>query len=189
MSADSGVKVRCDCNLQHEYLVAISTRRAHRRKYGISDNFGSPPLSNSIRPIDGQISPADEDMLSDDGMDDYNIDYDSDIESNDGTESNESSESLEEDDTWNRYFVEGDPNDNEDYEDSEEEQENPFEDVWVQPSDAGLDGLVFGLDNVEDEIEFLKAVSGYLKNVMLLTLRYRTNARYATKHEVPRFKK
>src|SRR5436190_17560739 len=43
MPRNAGERVPCDCKLQHSNLVAVSTRRAHRRKYGVRDGFVHRP--------------------------------------------------------------------------------------------------------------------------------------------------
>jgi len=70
MPHHTGERVSCDCKLHHSSLVAVSTRRTHRRKYGVLEGFVHhssqhvDDLPLDAEPVDDVR--MDENMLGDD---------------------------------------------------------------------------------------------------------------------------
>ena len=182
MPHDTGERVPCDCKLQHSNLVAVSTRRAHRRKYGVHESFIRHPSQlvddSTLGPEPVDDAQMDENMLVDDILENLSQDWGDEDDDDDEIgifptfdEDGSSDEDAEEDDVD---------------EDSLVDEEDVDEDLLMEDDISTGAGLVFAPNDLAEEISFLRSLSGYSDGMLLLTCSTRARSTYEKNNEIIR---
>ena len=163
MPRGTGERIPCDCKLQHSSLIAVSTRRAHRRKYGVREGFIHHPsqlvddLTLGPEPVDD--ARMDEDMLVDDILERFGQDR--------GDEEDDDDEigdlpTFDEDDSRDEEYRYGDEEAKEDDVDEDSlVDEEDVEDLLMEDGISAAAGLVFAPNDLVEEISFWQSLSGY----------------------------
>ena len=172
-----GERVSCDCKLGYIHFVGLSTRRHHRRIYGVLE----VPVQQFSRHVDNYIptSNSTNDTMIDDErmMDDF-------MNRNNGIPGEDNED--DEDEVWIYHSSDNDDDSDENDIDGieEHENENPFEHVIMEDIGSGIDGLVFDTQDEDREILLLKTISGHSDNIFSLICRIRTRVSYEENYEV-----